>query len=78
MALKNITFSAEEAKIEKARDYARSLHTTLNTMFREWLDDCAKRNSTGAEDAAAFRAMLSRLSHIRSHGPYTRDEMHER
>jgi hypothetical protein len=37
--LKNITFSAEEALIEKGRSCARAEGTTLNEKFRGWLKD---------------------------------------
>jgi hypothetical protein len=78
VTLKNITLSAEEAAITKARDYARSRNTTLNFLFREWLDHCAQQHNSGADNAAAFRAMMRRLDHVKSHGPYTRDDMNER
>ena len=37
--LKNITFSTEEALIEKGRSCARAEGTTLNEKFRGWLKD---------------------------------------
>jgi hypothetical protein len=37
--MKNITLSADEHLIERARLLARSQHKTLNAMFREWLND---------------------------------------
>jgi hypothetical protein len=33
--MKNITFSADEIKIELAREVARSEHKTLNDAFRD-------------------------------------------
>ena len=35
--MKRITFSADAALIEAARERARSDHTTLNEAFRVWL-----------------------------------------
>ncbi|MBN2010165.1 hypothetical protein JW960_12540 [candidate division KSB1 bacterium] len=35
--LKNITLSAEEELIKKARDKAQKENTTLNANFRKWL-----------------------------------------
>lgn len=35
--LKNITFSAEEKLIKKAREKAGRERTTLNSLFRQWL-----------------------------------------
>ena len=35
--MKNITLSADEDLIERARQIARAQHKTLNAAFREWL-----------------------------------------
>jgi hypothetical protein len=35
--LKNITLSADEELIRKAREKAQKEHTTLNASFRQWL-----------------------------------------
>ena len=37
--LKNITLSADEKLILKARKKAESEHTTLNSQFRQWLEN---------------------------------------
>jgi len=72
--VKNITLSADEQLIEQARLVARSRHKTLNVAFREWLEQYV--GQTG--NAAAVDALMRRLKHVRSAGPYTRDEMNER
>jgi len=72
--MKNITLSADADLIEKARQLAKSQHKTLNDIFREWLKDYTSRNG----DVAAFDALMERLKHLDSGGPYTRDEMNER
>lgn len=72
--MKNITLSAEEDLIERARLMARSQHTTLNAAFREWLQTYTAQAGRERD----FDALMRRLRHIRSHGPYTRDEMNER
>jgi len=72
--VKNITLSADADLIEKARQVAKSEHTTLNAAFREWLESYARRKG----DVEAFRAVMERLKHVNSKGPYTRDEMNER
>jgi hypothetical protein len=46
----------------------------LNAAFREWLEQYAAQ----AGDGAAVEALMRRLKHVRSAGPYTRDEMNER
>jgi len=71
--MKKVTFSAEESLIEQARQVARSQHKTLNTAFREWLEQYAAQSGGGA----AVDALMRRLSHVRSAGPYMRDEMNE-
>jgi Acyl carrier protein phosphodiesterase len=73
-SMKNITLSAEETLIEQARLVARAQHKTLNAAFREWLDQYAAQAGGGA----AVDALMRRLRHVRSSGPYTRDEMNER
>jgi len=60
--------------IERARLIARSQHTTLNAAFREWLQTYTAQSGNAQE----YRALMRRLRHIRSGGPYTRDEMNER
>ena len=72
--VKNVTLSAEEALIEKARLVAKSQHKTLNAAFRDWLQQYAGQAGAGA----AVDALMRRLQHVRSAGPYTRDEMNER
>ncbi len=72
--MKNITLSADEELIERARLIARCQHTTLNAVFREWLQSFTAQ----AGDEREFDALMRRLRHIRSGGPYTRDEMNER
>ena len=72
--MKNITLSADADLIEKARLVAKSEHKTLNAVFREWLQSYASRRG----DLAAHDALMKRLRHIKSNGPYTRDELNER
>ena len=72
--VKNITLSADENLIEQARLVAQARHKTLNAAFREWLEQYAAQSGGGA----AVDALMRRLSHVRSAGPYTRDEMNER
>jgi hypothetical protein len=74
ISVKNITLSADESLIEQARLVARSQHKTLNTAFREWLVNFTRQSGNVQE----FDALMRRLRHIRSGGPYTRDEMNER
>jgi hypothetical protein len=72
--MKNITLSADEGLIEQARLVAQARHKTLNAAFREWLEQYAAQSGGGA----AVDALMRRLRHVLSCGPYTRDEMNER
>jgi len=71
--MKKVTFSADDDLIRQARLVARSQHKTLNAAFREWLE----RYTAQAGRGAAVDAPMRRLSHVRSAGPYMRDEMNE-
>jgi len=73
--MKNITLSAPEELIERARSNATSKGTTLNNEFREWL----KTQSTNGEEAAAnYKHLMKQLSHVNSGRKFTREEMNER
>ena len=72
--VKNVTLTAEDQLIEKARTLARSRHTTLNAEFRLWLE----RYTTPAGDARRLDALMRRLKHVSSGRRFTRDEMNER
>jgi hypothetical protein len=73
--MKNITLSADEHLIERARHIAQSQHKTLNAAFREWLEDFVAKSGSLAE----YDQLMERLRRrVRSSGPYTRDEMNER
>ncbi|HUD10110.1 MAG TPA: hypothetical protein VMR28_00370 [Candidatus Saccharimonadales bacterium] len=73
--MKNITLSAPEELIEKARKEAYANGTTLNQEFREWLES---RNMSGEEHVAQYRQLLKKLSHVNAGRKFTRDEMNER
>ncbi|MCG8478402.1 MAG: hypothetical protein MI724_04840 [Spirochaetales bacterium] len=73
--MKNITFSADEALLQKARDKARAQQRSLNDAFREWLTAW-----TQDYDAAGRYADLMRrlTAETRSPRRFTRDELNER
>ena len=72
--MKNITFRAEKSLIEQAQRVARAQHRTLNVAFREWREGYVARAGSGA----AVDDLMRQLQHVRSSGPYSRDEMVER
>ena len=72
--LKNITLSADEALIREARRQAALQNTTLNALFREWLEQYLRR-----QDAVArYDELMQRLSHVNAGRKFTREEMNER
>ena len=72
--MKNITLSADEALIELARDEARARKTTLNALFREWLEEISRSDERRKKAAE----VIQRMSQYDSGGPFTREELNER
>ena len=72
--MKNITFSADDNKIELAREVARSENKTLNDAFRDWLDWYGSRTVKREE----IEALFQRLDYADAGRKFTRDEMNER
>jgi hypothetical protein len=72
--MRNITLSADEELIDRARLVARERHTTLNEAFREWLKQFASNKS----DVEAFDSLMKRLKHVNAGRHFTRDELNER
>src|SRR6185312_7817298 len=72
--VKNITLSADEHLIERARQTAREQHKTLNTAFREWLETYVAESG----NALQYDEVMRRLSHVRAGRKFSRDEMNER
>lgn len=72
---RNITFSADEALIEEAREAARDDNTTLNEQFRIWLEHYARKRRV-----RKFEELMKELKGKVSTGgrKFTRDEMNER
>jgi hypothetical protein len=74
MYMRKVTFKADSSVIEEARLVARAQGRTLEDAFREWLAEFAGMS----RDLKKLEALMKRLRYVKSHGPYTRDEMHER
>ena len=72
--MKRITFAADEKIIELARRAARERRTTLNAMFRDWLETFAKRDQRPQEVAKLF----ARMDDFDSGASFTREEINER
>jgi hypothetical protein len=74
VAVKNITFSADEDLIEQARSIARSQRKTLNDVFREWLLQFTAQKGNAKE----VKSLMRRLQHVKAGRHFSRDEMNER
>jgi predicted transcriptional regulator len=72
--MKNITLSADEDLIERARLIARGQRRTLNDAFRQWLAQFAQ--TTG--DAQNFDALMQRLQGVDAGRSFSREELNER
>jgi hypothetical protein len=72
--VKNVTLSAEEDLIERARLRAAKEKTTLNAAFRDWLQRYAGAETSREE----YAQLMKRLSRVRSGRSFSRDEMNER
>jgi FtsZ-binding cell division protein ZapB len=71
---KNITLSAEENIIKKARQRARKQNTTLNNEFRKWLERYASDDSLTGN----YTLIMNRLEYVKAGKHFTREELNER
>ena len=72
--LKNVTMSAEEFLIQKARQKALKEKMSLNDPFRQWL---LKYTTTG-ESVNDYKKIMKRLEHVNAGRTFNRDEANER
>ncbi len=72
--IKNITLSADEQLIQKARKKARQEHKTLNEYFRQWLKQYVS-NNTKTNNYFAF---MDSLNYAGPGKKFTREELNER
>jgi hypothetical protein len=72
---RNITFTADEALIDEAREAAAAENTTLNEQFRIWLEQYARKRRA----AKAMETVERMRQYIDTGGrKFTREEMNER
>ena len=72
--MKNITLSADEYLIARAREHARARQTTLNQLFRQWLAEVAEQK----ERSSKIGALLDRLDGVDAGGNFSREEINAR
>ena len=74
--MKNITLSADEHLVERARAVARERHTTLNNLFRDWLTTLNPA-SQRMRDYDELMGELGRRVRVGGR-KFSRDELNER
>ena len=72
--MKNITLSADENLIARAREQARARQTTLNQLVRQWLAEDAVRK----ERSSTIGKLLERIDGVDTGGNFSREEMNAR
>ena len=72
--MKNITLSADADLIARAREHALARQTTLNELFRLWLEEVAEQK----ERSIKIGALLDRLDGVDSGGNFRREEINAR
>lgn len=74
--LRNITLSADDQVIARARARADADNTSLNVEFRKWLEGFASETNVAAVDR--FRGVMAQFAQVDAGRTFTRDEMNER
>ena len=75
--MRNITLSAADTLIDRAREKARLHGLSLNDEFRKWLASYVEEQN-GPDAVTRFRAAMQSLSHVDAGRVFSRDEMNER
>ncbi len=72
--MKNITLSAEKELIDSARRVASSRNTSLNQLFREWLEGLVGQR----EREKKIKELNLKLSYVNAAQKFSREEMNAR
>lgn len=72
--MKNITLSADEELIRRAREEAFARKTTLNQLFRDWLQQIAH----GHDRSVRVSSLMQHLDHVDAGRKFSREEMNAR
>ncbi len=71
--MRNVTLSADDQLIDRARKKAVREHTTLNARFRQWL-----AQYVGDAGGGEYRKLMKELKHVQAGHKFSRDELNER
>ncbi len=72
--MRNVTLSADENLIRRAREKALREDVTLNGLFRQWLQRYIGQDHRGER----FEDLMSGLDYANSGRAFSRDELNER
>ena len=72
--MKNITLSADETLIRKARIRGHKVGVTLNDALREWLKSYVAKDS----EAANYKPLMKKLDYVLPGKRFSREELNER
>lgn len=72
--IRNITLSAEDAAIAKARLKAQKEGKSLNIKFREWL----RQYLSPRDHVQNYEKLMDSLKHVRAGRKFSREEANER
>lgn len=75
--MKNITLSAQDDLIDKARRIAVNRNSSLNIMFREWLEGL-NNSQTHDNQEDKLKDLWKRTNYARVGKKLSREEMNER
>ncbi|HHD63302.1 MAG TPA: hypothetical protein ENK96_02825 [Desulfobulbaceae bacterium] len=71
---KNITLSANDFLIKRAREKARQENTSLNQLFRDWVKKYVNRDNIDTE----YDTLMQSLADVKAGRKFSRDEMNAR
>jgi len=71
---KNITLSADDLLIKRAREKAQRENTSLNQLFRGWVQKYVNRDNIDNE----YDSLMENMADVNAGRKFSRDEMNER
>lgn len=71
---KNITLSADDLLIKRAREKAQRENTSLNQLFRGWVKKYVNRDNIDNE----YDSLMENMADVKAGRKFSRDEMNER
>ncbi len=76
-SMKNITLSAQDDLIDKARRIAANKNSSLNIMFREWLEELNNSQTSNSQEDK-LKELWEKTNYVKVGKKLSREEMNER